>query len=78
LVGTTWSFGSGKYNVYLVKTDASGNLLWQRTFGGTGDDCARSVQQTKDGGYILAGYTESFGAGGYDAYLIKTDASGNL
>ena len=78
LAGYTGSFGAGGYDAYLIKTDASGNLLWQRTFGGTGDDCAYSVQQTSDGGYILAGYTRSFGAGGYDAYLVKTDASGNL
>jgi len=77
LAGDTDSFGAGGSDAYLIKTDASGNLLWQRTFGGTGDDCASSVQQTSDGGYILAGGTYSFGAGG-DAYLVKTDAQGNL
>ena len=77
IAGRTNSFGIGRNDVYLVKTDASGNQIWQRTYGGKGDDVGYSVQQTSDGGYIVAGYTNSFGAGGYDVYLVKTDASGN-
>jgi len=63
-------------DVYLLKLDGAGNLIWERYFGGYGDDIGRSVRQTSDGGYILAGSTTSAGAGGVDAYLIKTDAAG--
>ncbi len=67
---------NGGFDVYLIKTDANGNLQWQKYYGGLGDDYGLSVQQTSDGGYIIVGSTTSKGAGGYDVYLIKTDADG--
>jgi uncharacterized delta-60 repeat protein len=78
VAGTTWSFGAGIYDIFLIKTDANGNIIWAKTYGGTGYDEAYSVQQTSDGGYIVAGYTKSFGAGWGDFFLIKTDANGNI
>jgi hypothetical protein len=77
ITGETDSFGAGSSDFYLVKTDANGDTLWTRTYGGSSTDMGWSVQQTSDGGYIVAGYTYSFGAGGYDFYLVKTDANGD-
>jgi hypothetical protein len=78
LAGRTRSFGAGNFDIFLIKTDAEGNVQWAKTYGGAGDDWASSVQQTSDGGYILAGRTRSFGAGNLDVFLIKTDADGNI
>ncbi len=78
LAGYTGSFGAGDNDIFLIKTDANGNIQWAKTYGGTYSDYAFSVQQTSDGGYIVAGYTTSFGAGGADIFLIKTDEFGNV
>ena len=78
LAGYTRSFGAGYYDAWLVKTDGSGNMQWNKTYGGYGQDVAYSVVQASDGGYALAGYTASFGAGSFDCYLVKTDGAGNM
>ncbi|MFV1976405.1 MAG: T9SS type A sorting domain-containing protein, partial [Candidatus Scalindua sp.] len=77
ITGNTNSFGAGAEDVYLIKTDANGDTLWTKTFGGPFSDVGYSVQQTTDGGYIVGGLTGSFSSGDYDVYLIKTDAGGN-
>ena len=78
IAGTTESFGAGIRDVYLIKTDSYGDTLWTKTYCGSEWDLGRSVQQTSDGGYIIAGVTESFGAGLEDVYLIKTCPDGSV
>jgi len=78
IAGITTSFGAGGADVYVVKLDAKGNLQWTRTIGGESDDIGQSLIQTSDGGYAIAGITESFGAGNPNVYVVKLDAKGNL
>lgn len=77
----------GYFDYWIVKTDASGNILWQNTIGGTDDDFLLSIQQTAEGGYILGGFslsnisgdkTENCYGGFGDYWLVKTDALGNI
>lgn len=78
LAGYTSSFGAGMADGWLIKLDVSGDTLWTRTFGGAGNDYIYSVWQTSDGGYILGGSTESFGAINGNVYVIKTDSTGDM
>lgn len=77
MAGYTNSFGSGGYDIFVVKTNKNGNVIWQKTFGGTDWDFAHSIKATQDGGLIVAGTTYSYGRGNADGYLVKLDVNGN-
>ena len=78
IAGSSGSFGCYYSDFYLVKTDASGNIQWNKTYGHLNADWARSVVQTGDGGYAIAGYTGLYpGDLHNDFWLVKTDANGN-
>ena len=78
VTGYTDSYGEGDQDVYLIKTDSLGNALWERTYGDSTDNWGCSVQQTPDGGYVVAGRTWVFGTGWHDLYLLKTDSLGDV
>jgi hypothetical protein len=78
VAGYTYSYGNGESDVYLLKVSSNGSKMWDKYFGGDFWDEGYSVQQTSDGGFVVVGLTNSFGAGEYDVYLIKTRSNGGL
>lgn len=77
LFGQTYSYGAGNGDFHLLRLDANGDTLWTRTYGGPELESGESIAVTADGGFILAGYTESYGQGGIDGYLVRTDSDGD-
>lgn len=77
VAGETYSYGAGQKDVYLIKVDGNGDTLWTRTFGGTGDDYAKSILMDRNNNALIIGGTQSFGSGNYDAYLIYIDINGD-
>ena len=78
VAGLTSSKGAGGEDFWVIKLDKQGKMVWDRTYGGSVDDRATSLIQTTDGGYAVAGYTESKGAVDADFWVIKLDEQGNL
>ncbi len=81
VAGNTFSFGAGGYDVWVLKLSADGSVEWQKTYGGRDNDFINAIRQTRDGGYIMAGYTSSFGAFGsrdHDAWVLKLSANGEV
>jgi len=76
--GLTSSSGAGKNDAWVLKLNASGNIQWQKTYGGTDDDWIYQIQQTADGNYIVAGMTQSFGTGDRDVWLLKLKSNGDV
>src|SRR5690242_18917259 len=77
IAGGTTSFGSGSDDAMLLKTDATGAPVWSKVYGGTGQEYFLTAAQTNDGGYIAAGTTQSFGAGGNDIFIVRTNSTGD-
>ncbi len=77
IIGTTGSYGQGQSNVYLLKINEELEKEWSHVYGGDNIEWGQSLVEVNDG-FLLLGYTNSFGAGGYDIYLVKTDLNGNL
>lgn len=78
LVGYTFSYGAGSSDVYVIRTDSNGDIIWQHTYGGDLNDIGQAVIETQDGGFMLCGETESFGAGNKDVYLTKVSSMGDI
>ena len=76
IAGTTKSYGKGSYDFYVTKLDSEGNKVWSKTYGGEKLDSAYGIEATSDGGFIVVGSTESYGAGNSDFYVVKIDALG--
>lgn len=76
MIGTTNSFGAGATDFYAIKVDSNFKYQWSSTYGGGMSDEGFSVTPTLDKGYAFVGFTDSYGAGGYDVLLVKTDSTG--
>ena len=79
LVGDTRSYGlGGSRDIYVIKTDSDGNVEWAKAYGGNGDESGYGATQDNDGNYVISGFTNSIGMGGYDALLMKITSTGDL
>jgi hypothetical protein len=79
IIGSTTSFGAGGSDAYMILTDSMGQEVWHKTFGGSMNDVGKSIViNPPDSGFVFTGYTGSFGNGGYDVYVVRTDKAGNI
>jgi len=78
IIAGTDSYGAGDLDIWILKLASDGSNEWQKTYGGGESDIAHSIQQTSDGGYIIAGQTRSFGAGQVDFWILKISLNGNI
>jgi len=78
ITGSTSSFGKGNTDVYLLKIDSMGQKVYEKSFGGYNNESGKSIIELPDSSIVIAGFTSSFGFGGYDIYLVKADKYGSL
>lgn len=74
--GRTTSFGAGNFDVWILKLDSAGTVIWQKTYGGSSADTGNAIKEMAGGNFIVAGNTVSYGAGNYDYWIFKIDGSG--
>ena len=77
ITGFTLSAGAGGFDIFLVRTDFNGDLIWANTYGGTGNEDGNSVCQSSDGGFVITGYSYSIGADSSDIFLLKVNTTGD-
>ncbi len=78
MAGSTSGYGAGSNDVYIVKTDANGHMVWQQVIGGSGNDDATGIVEHSSGAIYVSGSTTSYGAGLSDIYLVKLNSSGDV
>lgn len=78
VTGSTGSFGNGNTDAFLALVDSMGWVRWEKSYGGFNNDIGRSIIQLADSGFVITGYTNSFGSGGYDVLVVRTDKAGTL
>jgi len=78
VLGNTFSYGSGNSDIFAARLNSDGSVAWFKTYGGSGTDEAYSIVGTSDGSFVIAGYTNSFGASGVDVLTIKIGGDGNV
>ena len=78
VAGHTSSFGAGGYDMWILKLNPDGTVNWEKTYGGSNDDYAVSIEETPGGDYVVLGYTNSFGAGNSDIWVLKLDTTGGI
>lgn len=78
IIGNTTSFGAKRRDLYLIKINEDGEEIWSHAYGGDLNEFGLDVSETKDGGYILVGETNSFDVLDHDIYMVKVDSKGTL
>jgi hypothetical protein len=78
VTGSTTSYGAGNADLWVIKLDSSGNTQWQKTYGGSSSDFGYCINQSTDGDYVVTGFTDSYGAGNVDLWVLRLDSSGDI
>lgn len=76
--GSTHSFGAGPLNIWVIKLGADGNIIWEKTYGGSGSEEGGAIYPATDGGFIVLGYTDSFGSRDRDIWVLKLSSNGSV